>query len=61
MAYCDPTGQCLNCGGLCYEGDSCCSDECAAEFAEYILREVEKEEHQQVKEKKHEISEEQKE
>lgn len=31
----EPTGKCPNCGGLCYNGDTCCSDRCAASYAAY--------------------------
>jgi hypothetical protein len=34
----EPTGMCPNCGGLCYDGGTCCSDECHRAYAAYCMR-----------------------
>ncbi len=36
----EPTGMCPNCGGLCYNHASVCSDACGNEFAAYLNDEV---------------------
>ena len=28
----EPTGRCPNCGGLCYDGDQVCSENCHVEY-----------------------------
>ena len=33
----EPTGRCLNCGELCYDYKSVCSDQCAIEYKVYIM------------------------
>lgn len=37
----EPTGTCLNCGGLVYGETSFCNSNCTKEFASYIENEVE--------------------
>lgn len=32
----EPTGRCPNCGGLCYHGESVCSDRCGDEYVAYL-------------------------
>ena len=32
----EPTGKCPNCGDLCYDYSSVCSDKCGIEYAAYI-------------------------
>ena len=32
----EPTGKCPNCGDLCYDGDSLCTDKCSKEFLAYL-------------------------
>jgi hypothetical protein len=32
----EPTGMCPECGGLCYEGASVCSDECGRAYTAYL-------------------------
>lgn len=32
----EPTGKCPNCGGLCYDGDVCCCDNCFLESTLHI-------------------------
>jgi hypothetical protein len=34
----EPTGKCPNCGGLVYGGGTVCSDECARDYEEYLMR-----------------------
>jgi hypothetical protein len=36
----EPTGRCPNCGGPCYGGGVCCSEQCHREFAAYCCRMV---------------------
>lgn len=31
----EPTGMCPNCAGLCYDGGTCCSENCHIEYAAY--------------------------
>lgn len=31
----EPTGKCPNCGGPCFGGNDCCSDECGREYVAY--------------------------
>jgi len=31
-----PTGKCPNCGGLCYKGNSLCSEKCNREYMDYL-------------------------
>jgi hypothetical protein len=31
-----PSGQCPNCGGGCYQGESFCGEECKQEFKKYL-------------------------
>ena len=33
----EPTGVCPNCGGYCFEGGTCCSDECHNAYAAYCM------------------------
>lgn len=32
-----PTGKCPNCGGFCYNGNYCCSENCYEEYARYCM------------------------
>ena len=34
----EPTGQCPNCGDLCYEGNYCCSKACERAYTAYVSR-----------------------
>jgi hypothetical protein len=31
----EPTGKCPNCGDLCYNGQTCCSDACHSAYVAY--------------------------
>ncbi len=31
----EPTGKCANCGNLVYNGDTCCSEICSAEYVRF--------------------------
>ena len=31
----EPTGMCPNCGGYCYDGDYCCSEECSRQYVAF--------------------------
>lgn len=31
----EPTGMCPNCGGHCYDGNYCCSDECGRQYVAF--------------------------
>lgn len=31
----EPTGMCPNCGGFCYDGKYCCSENCSIEYVAY--------------------------
>lgn len=33
----EPTGMCPNCGGYCYDGNTCCSDSCGLAYAAYCM------------------------
>lgn len=33
----EPTGMCPNCGGMCYDGGTCCSDACHNAYAAYCM------------------------
>lgn len=33
----EPTGKCPNCGGYCYDGRDCCSDNCYTEFVASLV------------------------
>jgi len=33
----EPTGKCPNCGGHCYNGETCCSDTCHRAYASYCM------------------------
>jgi hypothetical protein len=33
----EPTGNCANCGGPCFNGDTCCSESCGHAYAAYCL------------------------
>lgn len=34
----EPTGRCPNCGGHCYNWDTCCSDKCGVEYVAFCSR-----------------------
>jgi len=34
----EPTGKCPNCGGLCFNGDFCCSDNCHRAYVAFCSR-----------------------
>lgn len=36
----EPTGKCLNCGKITYNGENTCSDKCDREFIEYLEEEA---------------------
>lgn len=33
----EPTGKCLNCGGLCFDDSSVCGDACAVAYTAYLM------------------------
>lgn len=33
----EPTGKCPNCGGYCYDGNTCCSPTCHQEYVAYVM------------------------
>lgn len=33
----EPTGMCPNCGGMCYDGGTCCSDRCHNQYVAYCM------------------------
>lgn len=34
----EPTGKCPNCGGYCYDNDTCCSDAYSREYVAFVNR-----------------------
>ena len=36
--FAEPTGKCPNCGGYCWTGETCCSEQCHHQYAAYCLR-----------------------
>ena len=34
----EPTGMCPNCGGPCYNGDYCCTEECGRDYVAFCSR-----------------------